>query len=290
MNSRSIPRFIDILPILTTVEACIDFLFAEGVLYTRPNCEACGGQMKRHAQIFKCTKASCRKSVSIFKGSFFSGSRLTCCEVMYIGYLWLTRCSHSTVLLHTGHSSNTITDYLGYFRGLVSETIDSDDMIIGGQGVVVQVDETKIGKRKYHRGHRVEGAWVIVGVELTEQRLVFAEVVANRSAATIEDVLSRHLAEGSILQTDCWRGYSSISEKFNIQHQTINHSLFFKDPNTGVHTNVVEGTNYALKRNVPNRARTSESLQSHLLEFIWRRKNEKNAWDALIKSLRDVLY
>lgn len=31
--------------------------------------------------------------------------------------------------------------------------------------VVVEVDEYKFGKRKYHKGHQVEGVWVVGGVE-----------------------------------------------------------------------------------------------------------------------------
>ena len=30
-------------------------------------------------------------------------------------------------------------------------------MKIGGENKRVQIDESKIGKRKYHRGHRIEG-------------------------------------------------------------------------------------------------------------------------------------
>lgn len=36
---------------------------------------------------------------------------------------------------------------------------------IGGPGIIVQIDESKIGKRKYHKGHRVEGQWVFGGIE-----------------------------------------------------------------------------------------------------------------------------
>ena len=36
---------------------------------------------------------------------------------------------------------------------------------IEGPGTLVQIDESKIGKRKYHRGHVVEGQWVFGGIE-----------------------------------------------------------------------------------------------------------------------------
>jgi transposase-like protein len=168
--------------------------------------------------------------------------------------------------------------------------LDSDDTLIGGQGIVVQVDETKMGKRKHHRGHRVDGAWVIVGVELTENRRVFAEVVEDRSSDTIIRVLSGHIAQGSILHTDCWRGYTCLSQVFGIEHMTVNHSIGFKDEQTGVHTNHVEGTNYALKRSIPPRCRTSSLLQPMLSEFIWRRKNVATLWSSFIDVLKDVEY
>ena len=38
---------------------------------------------------------------------------------------------------------------------------------IEGAEVIVGIAETKLGKRKYNRVHRVEGAWVFGGVERT---------------------------------------------------------------------------------------------------------------------------
>jgi hypothetical protein len=215
---------------------------------------------------------------------------MKCNQVLHLAYMWLTNCSSDTMLQQAGHSTATVSAYRVYFRDLVSNMLETDDMIIGGPGIQVQVDETKFGKRKYHRGHRVDGAWVLVGVEKTEERLVFAEVVADRSAETIAAVLSRHLAHGSILCTDQWKGYAGISDRFEIEHRTVNHSLWFKDPATGVDTNTVEGTNYALKRSVPPRNRTETSLPSHLLEFVWRRKNARNLWNSFIDALKETGY
>jgi hypothetical protein len=41
---------------------------------------------------------------------------------------------------------------------------------IGGPGIIIEVDESKFGRRKYNRGHRVEGVWVMGGVEWRELR------------------------------------------------------------------------------------------------------------------------
>lgn len=34
-----------------------------------------------------------------------------------------------------------------------------------GQNVIVEIDESKFGQRKYNRGHRIEGIWIVEDVE-----------------------------------------------------------------------------------------------------------------------------
>lgn len=250
---QRIPTLIQISNIILDESACITWLIEHEIIKQPSGCEACNGAIVRRGKTYRCTKKSCRKETSIFRNSFFAGSRLKCSEVVHIAYMWLTKCNSGTVQMHTGHSTATISAYFGYFRQLVSSALESDDAIIGGPGIVVRVDETKMGKRKYHRGHRVEGAWVVVGVEITDERRTFAEVVQDRSADTIAMVLGRHIAEGSILHTDCWRAYGTVASICGLEHCTVNHSEGFKNSETGVHTNHVEGTNFALKRTVPIR-------------------------------------
>ena len=65
----------------------------------------------------------------------------------------------------TKHSSRVVTDFFGHFRQLVVQSLDEQACIIGGPNIVVEIDETKMGKRKYHRGHRVDRVWLLGGVE-----------------------------------------------------------------------------------------------------------------------------
>lgn len=163
--------------------------------------------------------------------------------------------------------------------------MSEDDTVIGGPGIIVEVDETKLGRRKYNRGHRVDGVWVIVGVERTADRRVFMVPVEDRSAETIRVIIREHVAPGSIVHTDCWRGYIGIDTACSVTHRTVNHQEGFIDSETGVHTNVVEGTNFALKRRVPIRSRVKEGIVDHLSEFVWRRQNEGCLWDSFVNAM-----
>ena len=59
---------------------------------------------------------------------------------------------------------------------------------IGGPGKTVQIDESKVGNRKYHRGHRVEGQWVFGGIE-EDTRKCFLVPVEDRSEATLLPII-----------------------------------------------------------------------------------------------------
>jgi len=61
-------------------------------------------------------------------------------------------------------SQETVADWFQYCREvIVSDFITREHQRerIGGVGRVVQIDESKFGKRKFNRGRRVDGHWVI---------------------------------------------------------------------------------------------------------------------------------
>ena len=51
----------------------------------------------------------------------------------------------------TGCHTWTVTNWLNYLREAVAfDILETDDGKIGGPGRIVEIDETKFGKRKYH--------------------------------------------------------------------------------------------------------------------------------------------
>ena len=77
---------------------------------------------------------------------------------------------------------------------------------IGGPGKTVQIDESKVGKRKYHRGHRVEGQWVFGGIE-EDTRKCFLVPVEDRSEATLLPIIREWIEPGTLIVSDCWKSY-----------------------------------------------------------------------------------
>jgi transposase-like protein len=291
-----VPRNLVMLPpkktlrsIFQSEEAAIRYLAERGVFVKPSKCGACDSTtFRRTKKLWRCCNDACGVAISITSESFFFIHKLGIHEIMEIAYYWLAELTHKSITMVTGHSSKTITAFMSYLRQLVASGLEIDDLIIGGQDIVVEVDESKFGKRKYNRGHMVEGAWILGGVERTPERRVFLVEVPDRKAETLLYILSRYIREGSIIYTDCFSSYSGLHELF--EHHTVNHSENFVDPETGCHTNTIEGTWCGIKMKIAPRNRVHDLIDLHLAEFQWRRANDSLLWDSLIYCLKDVKY
>ncbi|KRH93914.1 transposable element, partial [Pseudoloma neurophilia] len=119
--------------------------------------------------------------------------------------------------------------------------------IIGGDDVIVEIDESTFGNRKYNRGHRVEGQWVLGIVEKTKKRRINIIPVEKIDSKTLTDIIRKYVHLLSIILTDKWKGYNEL-KKYYKDHKTVNHSKHFKDPETGVHTNPLKVIGHLSKK------------------------------------------
>jgi hypothetical protein len=87
--------------------------------------------------------------------------------------------------------------------------------------------------------------WVFGGVE-RESGATFLVPVPDRTADTLMAIIRTWIEPGTTVISDCWGAYHDIgSHGYN--HRTVNHSLYFVDPNTGAHTNTIESTWHQVK-------------------------------------------
>ncbi|KAI4292416.1 hypothetical protein PAPHI01_1690 [Pancytospora philotis] len=83
---------------------------------------------------------------------------------------------------------------------------------IGGPDVVIEVDESKFGKRKFNCGHRVEGTWALGATEKSSRHMIMMMPVANRTRDVPLAIFSRFVHPESRLRSDMWRGYIGATE------------------------------------------------------------------------------
>ena len=106
---------------------------------------------------------------------------------------------------------------------------------LGGPNNIVEVAESKFGRRKYHRGHPVKGQWVFGGVERQSGR-TFLVPVPDRTADTLVAIIRDWIEPGTTVITDSWAAYRNL-ESLGFTHRTVKHPIHFVDPDTGAHTN-----------------------------------------------------
>ena len=113
---------------------------------------------------------------------------------------------------------------------------------IGGPGIVVEIDESVVAKRKYNRGHLVPERWVFGGYCPTSAE-GFIVMVEQRNAGTLLPLIQEHIRPGSIIHSDGWAAYGGIANMPVVPqytHLVVNHTVNFVDPGTGACTNHVE--------------------------------------------------
>lgn len=271
------------------------YIWLELTINKYDTCLKCGKEttLNLNKKLYVCKYYKCRKAVLPFNGTIFSRLRLPINIQLHILYLFLGKAPSSFISASLNIDKNTVSSYNKIFRKYLSEKqYFSRNRKIGGRNKIVELDESKIGKRKYNRGHRVEGAWVIGGIERSilknkiknENKKLFLYPIEERNISNIDEIIKKYVKKGTTIYTDSWKGYNNL-KNIGYKHKTVNHKENFKDPITNVHTNNIEGTWNGLKQSIIPRNRNKKYILLHLREYQWRRKNrEYNIWKKFLKD------
>ena len=111
--------------------------------------------------VWQCCKQIGKKThrveKSIREDSWFEKSNFSIEEVIKFTYWWCQELDQCQIKQQLGPGSHSAVDWNMFCRELCVVPLFERREKLGGPGKVVQIDESKIGKRKYHRGHIVEG-------------------------------------------------------------------------------------------------------------------------------------
>ncbi len=266
--------------------------FSEVGIVEKINCPKCRRIMAIDIdrRRYRCGKKTCKKEVRMFFNTFLENAHIRIGDLLLLTYLYINKTPVSSIISMLGLSSHTVTNWTSYVRQLCADNVEMCRVQIGGEGIIVEIDETKMGKRKYNRGHRVEGVWVVAGIERTNEKKVFAVKVPDRTAATLKDVIATYVKPGSIIYTDCWTAYNSACGELGLEHSTVNHSENFVDPITGTHTNTIEGLNNGLKTIIKARNRVKSNINEYLWFYIWLRQHKNDFWGGIILAVKTQRY
>ncbi|KAK5647874.1 hypothetical protein RI129_002766 [Pyrocoelia pectoralis] len=251
--------YFSFIGLCTRVEELISFLQMHDVLPQSIDCPTCNkpcvlNQDTSHLR-FRCRRTSKvykkrttkRFSFSAKKGTFFDGSHLDITTICQFVCHWL----HSSyprqrfICQQLQMTPVTVVYWSHFCRQVCIDYLTRNSVILGGEGVTVEIDEAKIGKRKYNQGRRIEAQWIFGGFEPVARRKS-----SSFQLRTVPQVIRKYIKPG-----------------ISAPH----HSLTFVDPVTGAHTQNIERLWRGVRGGISQYWRKKGHMVGYLAEFMFKR-------------------
>lgn len=245
--------------------------------YNIGNCE-CGGNLKLDQgklrnglnTIYRCGVDSCRKRKSILKNTIFENSKFKIGTTLIVIYLKLLNITIKNISNELDITEITVTNILKNWTEKIA-TINLNRVFgkLGFDGDVVECDETHLVSRRDCRGriNTVEKYWLIGAISRTTKQIRL-KLVRNRNANVCLRFLTDNVNVESTVFTDGWRGYNSLNS-YGFEHMTINHRLYFVDPdNPIIHTQNIESL-WAVLKSVMPKFYSFEHFENFINYFVY---------------------
>jgi transposase-like protein len=224
-------------------------LWADGIVC--PHCGVVGGRVyalegkSTRVGLKKC--GECRKQFTVKVGTVFEHGRMPLNKMLQAVYLMTS--SKKGISAHQLHRVLEVTYKTAWFLAhRIREAMRSGDLApFGGNGGIVEVDETFIGRlqgiEKRSAYHHKMKVLALVDRSTGQSRAMVVDAV---NAATIVPIVQQNIDRETHIMTDESNAYRHLNKAF-AGHSTVNHNQGEYGRGT-VHTNTIEGYFSIFKR------------------------------------------
>lgn len=260
------------------------FAHLEKIVWTgEPICPHCGSldrltkvkanpEKRIRVGLWRC--GNCKKQFRVTVGTVFEHLRLPLHKAMQAVYLMTS--SKKGISAHQLHRVLEITYKSAWFLAhRIREAMRSGDLAtFGGNGTMVEVDETYIGRQKGKEvrkggGHKMK----VLALLDRETGAVRTFTDPNLTAKDIHPILRANIAAEARLMTDETRLYWSVGKEF-ASHNRVLHAAgeYVRKGDATIHTNTVEGYFSIFKRGMRGIYQHcgEQHLHRYLAEFDFR--------------------
>lgn len=269
-----------------------------------PVCPFCGvvnGAYENASKpgVYRCASVECKKDFSVTVGTLFERSHVPLHKWLMATHLLMA--GKKGISSHQLHRMLGVTYKTAWFMShRLREALRplSFPGPLGGEGKIVEADETYIGgkEKNKHRSRRtsaVGGAGKEIAFSLVERGgRVRSHHVPKVDAATLRPILVAQVDRKSFLMTDDAGQYRMVGREF-AGHESVNHGIE-EYVRGDAHTNTIENYFSILKRGINGVYHhvSQQHLKRYLAEFDFR-YNERMALgvsdsDRAVKALKGI--
>ncbi|KAH9119450.1 hypothetical protein LEN26_007953 [Aphanomyces euteiches] len=159
--------FSNVMAATTKLDDCVKWCIEVGMVRSAMVCSSCATNMRLKGGRWRCHKSACNgKQISARKGSELDKFRAPLPKIVRLIYCWASQRPVTKAARETSLAKNTAAKVYAMCRDLCSEALTKSDMKIGGEGCIVEIDETSLKqKAKYNRGRIYPDCWLFGGVD-----------------------------------------------------------------------------------------------------------------------------
>ena len=115
---------------------------------------------------------------------------------------------------------------------------------------------------------------------------ILVQVPSKRSRNDLIPIIENNCKEGTVFCSDGCKAYHNLVEHMNLAdclHFPVNHTENYVNPETGAHTQTVEGMRRQVKAFLPNFGFKPGDLNTYIGTFLWLRYTKQRKLDKLYK-------